>query len=237
MVLGALLTQGASAVQIAAPQAQPEQAQGEGWYFREYEISIPDGVPLLAGGDSTVGLLGVSQDQLQNFPPGALNLIGQVATVGVICPRGYFSTGCIGGTVPPSISNIQFNGGISQELNNNLLSVPPGGTNSGFNRFTGCGTTVRFDYPIPSFYLSQSNSVFVKVEAYCSLPSQQPNPPPSDPCSCRNRQSPLGCSPANACGTGVVCYVDQAGCPGFSASQQPARVGQFFQCVSPRECQ
>jgi len=233
IVLGAVLTRGASAVQFPAPQAQPEQPQGEGWYFREYEINIgsnPDVLLDPGTGDSNVGLLGVSDDQLRNFPPGSLALIGQVATVGVICPQGYVSTGCIGGTVPPSISNVQFSGGadgFGAQLR----------TNSGFNVFTGCGITARFEYPIPSSYLRQSSSVFVKVEAYCSLPSQPIPPPITDPCSCKNRQYPLGCTTTTACGTGVVCYVGQAGCPGFAASQNSDRVGQFFKCVQPRECQ
>jgi len=232
LAMSAVLTKGADAI-IASPPADFAEDNGEGWYFREFEIQLgknPDPLLLEEEPDS---LLGVDPDLLRNFPSGSLSLIGQVATVNVICPRGYVSSGCIGGTVPPSISNIQFNGGISQELSGTLR----GNVNAGFNAYTGCGTTVRFDYPIPRGYLRNSKSIFVKAEAYCK-PISAPKPPPVDPCACKNRREPLGCTETNACASGAVCYVDQAGCPGFAASQNPARVGQFYKCVANprREC-
>lgn len=204
IVLGAVLTQ-AQTVQFPAPIAQPALPKGDGWYFSEYEIPLGSNANLL---------------------------IGQVATVAVICPRGYVSTGCIGGTVPPSIANIQFDGGAEQGFG--AFSSPPRGVNSGFNVFAGCGITARFTYPIPN--PSLTSSVFVKVEAYCKSPSQptitQPTitQPTTDPCSCLGR-----CESFSSCGTGTICYVGQAGCPGFAASQR--RVGQFYKCVQPsREC-
>jgi len=342
-VLVIFTAKNAYAVSFPAPSAGNAPDQGNGWYFREYEISLGrQPGPLLSQEDTSV-------PQSSGSDTSTL-LIGRLSTINVICPRGYVSSGCIGGTVPPGIGNIQWNGGVSQELNNNLLSVRPGSVSSGFNIFTGCGVTVRFDFPIPSSYLRQSSSVFVKVEAYCRRPQGTPTPvvpvpspipvnpipifppipvtpvpspipvnpipifppipvtpvvPPTpvvpidpcicgdnalpfgcqstslcptflicyarvpctgfqpsrlrpgeyfkcvtpsqcrpsppippprpDPCSCRNRFPPLGCSSTTACATGVVCYVDE-NCPGFSASQNPDRVGQFFQCVNPNVC-
>jgi len=231
-----MLASSADAEIRAAPPADFARDNGEGWYFREFAIKLGrNPTPLLLEQpdeiDAPDTLLAADPDQLRNFSPGSLSLIGDVATVNVICPPGYVSTGCIGGTVPPGISNIQFNGGINQELSGTLRS----NLNAGFNVYTGCGTTVRFDYPIPRSYLRSSDTVFVKAEAYCK-PISVPQPP-VDPCSCKARESPLGCLGTNACGTGTVCYVDTPGCPGFAASQNPARVGQFYKCINPRECQ
>jgi len=231
-----MLASSADAEIRAAPPADFARDNGEGWYFREFAIKLGrNPTPLLLEQpdeiDAPDTLLAADPDQLRNFSPGSLSLIGDVATVNVICPPGYVSTGCIGGTVPPGISNIQFNGGINQELSGTLR----GNLNAGFNVYTGCGTTVRFDYPIPRSYLRSSDTVFVKAEAYCK-PISVPQPP-VDPCSCKARESPLGCLGTNACGTGTVCYVDTPGCPGFAASQNPARVGQFYKCINPRECQ
>jgi len=323
LVLVISTAKNAYAVSFPAPPAGNAPDQGNGWYFNEFEISLGGQPgPLLSQEDDT---LLSSGDTLRNFPPQSTILLGRLSTVNVICPSGYVSTGCIGGTVPPGIGNIQWNGGVSQELRG-VLPPQPVGVNSGFNVFTGCGVTVRFDVPIPSSYLRQSNSVFVKVEAYCSRPQATPIPVPTpipvdpippyipitpvfpppipvvpidpcicgdnalpfgcqstslcptflicyarvpctgfkpsslrpgqyykcvtpsqcrpsppippprpDPCSCKNRRPPLGCTSTNACASGIVCYVDE-NCPGFSASQAPDRVGQFFQCVNPGVC-
>jgi len=233
-----MLASSADAEIRAAPPADFARDNGEGWYFREFAIKLGRNyspLPFLRPGeiDAPSPLFAADPSQLRSFSPGSLSLIGDVATVNVICPPGYVSTGCIGGTVPPGISNIQFNGGINQELSGTLR----GNLNAGFNVYTGCGTTVRFDYPIPRSYLRSSDTVFVKAEAYCKPISVEPKPLPVDPCSCKYLESPLGCRATSACPTGAICYVDTPGCPGFLPSQNPFRRDQFFKCVDPRRCQ
>jgi len=294
-LLGAAATNHVADAVFAATPASPARDQGEGWYFREYAIEVGSNPGPGAGPGP---LLATSPEYLRNFYPGSISLIGDLANVNVICPAGYHSAGCIGGTVPAGIGNLQLSGGLSTELaaGPGLLSSRPS-ISEGFNKFTGCGATVRFNYPIPRDYLYQSNYVFLKVEAYCQKdrhPTPTPKPPyvkpvppyvkpvppyvkpvppyvkpvppyvhpvppyvhpvppyvkpvppyvhpvpPShpiyDPCNCAQQRSPLGCIGTNACATGTVCYVNQR-CPGFSASQNPERIGQFYQCVSLSQC-
>ena len=319
-------------------------------------------------------LLATDPEQLRNFYPGSISLIGDLANINVVCPAGYHSSGCIGGTVPAGIGNLQLSGGLSTEFASGpgLLRDRPEVT-EGFNKYTGCGATVRFNYPIPSDYLRQSDKVFVKVEAYCAKekyappsnyhppvykptppihkptppvyhppvynppihkpydpcscadakhygehlgcaswnvshalgapigericyvgrkcpgfwasevkygsywkfvprhqcyhptpppvhkptppvykptpPIHKPTPPvyhppvynppvyhpPHDPCDCRRQVAPLGCIGTESCHTGTVCYVSER-CPGFSASQNSQRIGQFYKCVAASEC-
>ena len=189
-------------------------------------------------------LLATSPELYTNFYPGSISLIGEVATVRSICPPGKYATACIGGTVPPGIGSLQLSGGLSTELGPVLLGSGSTGLNQGFNKYNSCGATVRFNYPIPSQYLRQSNLVFVKVEAYCkniqeSVPTPPYTPPYTppvyDPCDCSQQVAPLGCISNQGCATGTLCYVD-ARCPGFQASQNSQRIGQFFKCVEPYEC-
>jgi len=218
---------------FAAPQASPSRDEGEGWYFREFSIRVGSNP---GPGASPEPLLATDPEQLRNFYPGSISLIGDLATINAICPAGYHSTGCIGGTVPPGIGNLQLSGGLSTEL-----AAGPGflrdrpEVSEGFNKYTGCGVTVRFNYPIPRDYLRESDKVFVKVEAYCAKEKHVPKPPVYDPCDCSQQVSPLGCIGTNACKTGTVCYVNER-CPGFAASQNSQRIGQFYKCVERSEC-
>merc|ERR1712139_100509 len=215
---------------FAAPPASPPRDEGEGWYFREFSIRV--------GSNPGAGpgpLLATDPEQLRNFYPGSISLIGDLATINALCPAGYHSSGCIGGTVPAGIGNLQLSGGLSTEL-----AAGPGflrnrpEVSEGFNKYTGCGVTVRFNYPIPGDYLRQSDKVFVKVEAYCTKDKHVPTPV-YDPCDCSQQVSPLGCTGTAACSSGTVCYVNSR-CPGFAASQNSQRIGQFYKCVAPSEC-
>merc|ERR1711907_827757 len=239
-LLGAAATNHVADAVFAATPASPARDQGEGWYFREYAIEVGSNPGPGAGPGP---LLATSPEYLRNFYPGSISLIGDLANVNVICPAGYHSAGCIGGTVPAGIGSVQLSGGLSTELaaGPGLLSSRPF-ISEGFNKFTGCGATVRFNYPIPRDYLYQSNYVFLKVEAYCQKdkhpkPTPKPPyvPPYSDPCDCAQQRAPLGCINTSICKTGTICYVDQR-CPGFRRSRLPSRFGQFFKCVSSSEC-
>ena len=74
-------------------------------------------------------------------------------------------------------------------------------------------------------------------------PPVHPIYPPFDPCDCSKQHlsgnyggsNGLGCLATTACHTGTVCYVSQQ-CPGFQASQNQFRKGQFYKCVQPSEC-
>ena len=191
---------------------------------------------------------GQSEDQLRSFPDfsrGSLSLLGDEAKINVICPRGYKATACIGGTVPAAIGNIQYAGGLASEgpLPEFSRRID---ISSGFNEYTGCLTSVRFDTAIDINKIGKygGGHVFVKAEAYCEKPKHYPPvPPPYDPCDCSKQHLSgnyggsygLGCKATNACHTGAVCYVSQS-CPGFAASQNPFREGQFFKCVEQSEC-
>ena len=242
---------GADAELISVPAAPPATEVKDGWYFREAKINVRPG--WLPPGWLGPGLLSrPDEEQLRNFPDfnrGSLSLLGDEAKINVICPRGYKATACIGGTVPASIGNIQYAGGLATEGPLPGLARGVDEVNSGFNEYTGCLTSVRFDtaLDIDKVY-RYGGHVFVKAEAYCEKekeypPVHPPVHPPYDPCDCSQQHrsgnyggdSGLGCTNTNACHTGTVCYVGQH-CPGFQASQNPFRKGQFYKCVYPTDC-
>ena len=112
-------------------------------------------------------MLLVTENELRTFAgwdSGALSLIGDEAKVNVICPIGYRATDCMGGTVPASLGNIQYAGGIESE-GPLLARGGPQTVSTGFNDFLGCLTSVRFDVPIPSDH--KEAGIFVKAEAFC----------------------------------------------------------------------
>ena len=144
-----------------APAAEPAEDRGDGWYFREFKIDlIPRQLP------EPIGILGLTDEaELRSFPGfgrGALSLLGDQARVNVICPRGYIAVSCMGGTVPAAIGNIQYAGGLETEFTP-LLRSSSSAVTEGFNRFSGCLTSVRFDTPLDLRTLLTTLSVFVKV--------------------------------------------------------------------------
>ena len=143
--------------------------------------SLPFSIARVIGVDTPDVLL-VTENQLRTFPgwdTGALSLIGDEAKVNVICPIGYRATGCMGGTVPASLGNIQYAGGLESE---GPLLVARGGpqtVSTGFNDFLGCLTSVRFDVPIPRDH--NEAGIFVKAEAFCERIGNPLPPPVVDP--------------------------------------------------------
>jgi len=240
---------------FTAPLASPSRDEGEGWYFREFAVKVGSNP-----GPGYGPLLATDPEQLRSFYPGSVSLIGDLATINVVCPAGYHSSGCIGGTVPAGIGNLQLSGGLSTEFASGpgLLRDRPE-VSEGFNKYTGCGATVRFNFPIPSDYLRQSDKVFVKIEAYCTKdkyappsnytpPSYKPpsyKPPtqkPYDPCSCadaKRHDEHLGCASwtsSYALGATIgerICYVGQR-CPGFRPSD--IKYGSYWKIVPRSEC-
>ncbi|MEC7588860.1 MAG: hypothetical protein VX425_08570 [Pseudomonadota bacterium] len=244
---------------IVAPEAPFAPDRGDGWYFREMRIDLRPGQ---LGPELPFPLLGADQNALSvgfpGFDGGALSLLGDQARINVICPRGYVATGCLGGTVPAAIGNVQYAGGLETESPPAQLRAD-GAVSSGFDQLTGCLTSVRFDTPLDLRTLLNTRSVFVKAQAYCMRVGPQPQPQPqpqpprprppvSDPCDCRTaaeEDGNLGCrsdrtSALLGCDTDGgerLCYVS-AKCPGFRLSNFADRRerGEYYKCVPRAQC-
>ena len=242
---------------IVAPEAPFAPDRGDGWYFREMRIDLRPGQ---LGPELPFPLLGADQNALSvgfpGFDGGALSLLGDQARINVICPRGYVATGCMGGTVPAAIGNVQYAGGLETESPPAQLRAD-GAVSSGFDQLTGCLTSVRFDTPLDLRTLLNTRSVFVKAQAYCMRVAPQPQPQPqpprprppvSDPCDCRTaaeEDKNLGCrsdrtSALLGCDTDGgerLCYVS-AKCPGFRRSNFADRRerGEYYKCVPRAQC-
>ena len=123
---------------------------------------------------------------------------------------------------------------------------------------------MRFNYPIPRDYLRESDTVFVKIEAYCTKdsyvppssynpPTYKPTPPtykppthkpydPYDPCSCadaKRHDEHLGCaswSASYALGATIGERICYVGtrCPGFRPSE--IKYGSYWKIVPRSEC-